>query len=439
MLRVNFGAAFVESRLEWAEEEEKKHRTSPDHHVESLAWYILTFPRAITEALQGLRRARDGVKTDATRGDYTFGKAPMHPVHPDSSYPSWLLDREYASQITLPSHAIGWVNKKSEADEMRKRMDTSRDAFQDWLSNEDQQFFHISGKPGSGKSKLVHDICIYDEVRTRLLFWSREKSLLFGRVFYKFNNTPNGSSYWTMIQGILWALIREDHHLACFLFPGKWDFLESAADRFPEYCRDEIFAAWCSLVRTDSIYEKRKIAICLDGWDKLKEDDQPQMIKALKAWVQARPQDVKICITSRGEKLFQEAFGSCPGFILHEVNYADMVAFVRKQVTDKRLVTEQLDKIATPDEQETLAHEIAQAADGSFLWLSKMVKEFVRGLESSSLSDQLTRSRLEQLKEEQAKCSEFYRNHPELDSDLGFNPCWGEDPYSWAGTTSEPM
>ncbi|RAH67280.1 uncharacterized protein BO66DRAFT_441241 [Aspergillus aculeatinus CBS 121060] len=63
----------------------------------------------------------------------------------------------------------------------------------------------------------------------------------------------------------------------------------------------------------------------LEELNKLDPANHPRMIRALKDWVQARPHNVKICISSRGAKAFQEAFESYPGYNIDGVNLVDML------------------------------------------------------------------------------------------------------------------
>lgn len=142
----------------------------------------------------------------------------------------------------------------------------------------------------------------------------------------------------------------------------------------------DLFSAWNILVTSDSIYADRKIVILLDGLNRINEVHHEHMLYALKDWVRVRPRDVKICITSRGEEVFEEVFQSSPGFILHEVNYPDMLWFVRSKLYltrwDLARGTDSDDpytKVLTPEEQTRLEHMLVDGAEGNFskLWVMK--------------------------------------------------------------------
>ncbi|RAH47786.1 uncharacterized protein BO95DRAFT_461852 [Aspergillus brunneoviolaceus CBS 621.78] len=127
--------------------------------------------------------------------------------------------------------------------------------------------------------------------------------------------------------------------------------------------------------------------------NKLDPADHPRMIRALKDWVQARPHNVKICISSRGKKAFQEAFESYPGYNIDGVN----LAFPR------------MTKLVSPDEPYKLEYNMVKRADGSMLYLLKLVRGLIRE-ESRSCGS------IEEIVDALTKCMLRYRGS--YDSDM---------------------
>ncbi|RAK72239.1 uncharacterized protein BO72DRAFT_501161 [Aspergillus fijiensis CBS 313.89] len=100
--------------------------------------------------------------------------------------------------------------------------------------------------------------------------------------------------------------------------PALLEMIDKCVNNIEEVEQDEVVAA-------DYPYDEHKIFLTIDRLNKLDPADHPRMIRALKDWVQARPHNVKICISSRGEKAFQEAFESWPGYNIDGVNLVDML------------------------------------------------------------------------------------------------------------------
>ncbi|RAH66297.1 uncharacterized protein BO66DRAFT_394808 [Aspergillus aculeatinus CBS 121060] len=207
---------------------------------------------ALLRALQGMKlRPRypgPQERTDFT-GGYAFGVIPPAGTRTLQGE-CWLLDQAHAERI---AEVVG--DDDGDDDDGRNArikcriMWDSRQAFDHWLTSSpatDQKtenaFFHISGRPKSGKSQLIREIFFQkpsDEVRQRLqLEWcsspakKKEKKLVMGCVsFYDYSEEFGPDGLKTMMRGILWALIQADEQLAPLLFPLRYEYEE---DEEPE-------------------------------------------------------------------------------------------------------------------------------------------------------------------------------------------------------------
>ncbi|RAL13891.1 uncharacterized protein BO97DRAFT_449285 [Aspergillus homomorphus CBS 101889] len=310
--------------------------------------------------------------------------------------------------------------------------------FNHWLAEEEGAFFHITGQPGSGKSQLLAEIG-YTGSRKMWVegSWtktnSNSKKIRWSRVFfYKYQKEPREHDpLMTMMRGILASLFggyrdESDQKLVPLLFPER-AHMGTIPARHPQYSSpvtdgrvpdweelinqdyviddEEVLSAWKNLLESDAIYEDRKIFLVLDGLNKLDPAHHSAMIANLKEWADARPGDVKICISSRGEEEFQKAFRSCSGYDLGGVNFTKMVLYAHNQLaTDgtlegveglerfvripgteeeekklehRRAVNRHYTSLATTEEQHHIERKITQMAQTSFSCVVEVVKALV--------------------------------------------------------------
>ncbi|RAK72029.1 uncharacterized protein BO72DRAFT_521876 [Aspergillus fijiensis CBS 313.89] len=211
-------------------------------------------------------------------------------------------------------------------------LEPTRNALASWLKYSDNRIFHISGKPRSGKMQMVYYIAHSEVAREHLQTWCKTKRLTQTIVFFRrTDGTRETSCEWNLqavLRAIYWSLIVDKPELAPRLFPRQCD---SYPRGFHDPCvinDEEVLHAWNRLVTLDDIYTDDKFVLYLDGLSHFKQGFS-RMLDHLKQWMSARPLDVKICISSRGQAEFQEGLKAYPGFIMHEVSQADMLWYIR--------------------------------------------------------------------------------------------------------------
>ncbi|PYI35971.1 hypothetical protein BP00DRAFT_442378 [Aspergillus indologenus CBS 114.80] len=257
-----------------------------------------------------------------------------------------------------------------------QRIADNQATFNAWLDSDDIGFFYITGGPGSGKSFLMYSLHNEDNEERLRAGWFRGTYGSWVRLFfYPFTEKPRELNFLTMIRGLLFALIKEYPKLAQALFPRV---ASQATTPGATMIHDhEVLDAWDELVAAGLPYDEDKIFLTIDGLNKLDPADHPRMIRALKDWVQARPHNVKICISSRGEKAFQEAFESYPGYNIDGVNLVDMLWYARDEPLLEKAFP-RINKLVSPDEPYKLEYSMAKMADGSMLYLLKLVRSLIR-------------------------------------------------------------
>ena len=98
-----------------------------------------------------------------------------------------------------------------------------------------------------------------------------------------------------------------------------------------QFDEHEIQQGFDWIIRQESVYDRRKFVFFIDGLDEF-EGDHDKMIHRLFYWVSKRPGDIKICVSSREELIFQARFSKCPKLRLHELTRHDIAIFVRDEL-----------------------------------------------------------------------------------------------------------
>ncbi|PYI18193.1 hypothetical protein BO99DRAFT_474491 [Aspergillus violaceofuscus CBS 115571] len=262
--------------------------------------------------------------------------------------------------------------------EHRRALEPTRKALASWLKYSDSGFFHISGKPRSGKTKMIDYIAYSEVARKHLKTWCKTKRLTQTNIFFRRMGDRRETSCESNLQGmlrvILWSLINDKQELTPRLFPRQYDSYPRDFDEDPCVIDDEeVLLAWDRLAKLDDIYTDDKFVLYLDGLNHFKQGF-PRMLDHLKQWVLARPLDVKICISSRGEVEFQDSLKSYPGIIMHEVSQADMLWYIRWALLhDDEDYAARYVRNTSPLEREELEQHFLTKVNGSFFLLWSLI------------------------------------------------------------------
>ncbi|KAF4456856.1 hypothetical protein F53441_1067 [Fusarium austroafricanum] len=275
----------------------------------------------------------------------------------------WLLDEEdqYSSARPNPRE----VNQKRQS---------ARKEFVDWLSS-GGGIFHISGKPGAGKSTLMKYICESDRALQLLNEWAGAKRLVFAKFFFWRYGTDVQKSWNGLVRSLLLSIVSECPQLIESIFLKQW---KSARSSLPcHFSAVDIDNAFTDLMKRNDVFEKHKFAFVIDGLDEFVGRDDI-LIASLFCWVNAWPTDIKICVSSRELPIFQQRFFDCPKFRVHELTKPDMQIMAR----DALEKNQDFNAIAGSARLEltSLIDTLVNRAEGVFLWLTLALKTLEQGL-----------------------------------------------------------
>ena len=261
------------------------------------------------------------------------------------------------------------------------------DNFIKWLKI-GQDTYWINGKAGSGKSTLMSFLCQDDRTLESLRCWSgnRGKNVLMPKFYFWSGGTQMQKSIEGLLRSLIWQVLR--------LLPDL-DITSSAfesRDMIPAWTERRLQTTLQSILQQAS--SSHLFCLFIDGLDEY-EGDQGNLIDFILELAESSA--VKVCLSSRPYRVFDQAFGLSAKLRLPDLTHSD----IRKVVVDRFRGMPQVQSIAVrrSDWVDNVTHKILARADGVFLWVTLAVKDQIRGLENGDSLEQL-RERLESLPDE---------------------------------------
>ncbi|KAI2634144.1 hypothetical protein GGS26DRAFT_552389 [Hypomontagnella submonticulosa] len=257
----------------------------------------------------------------------------------------------------------------------------TRDNFINWLK-QGSGIFHISGKPGSGKSTLMKYLTRHPKTKSHLRIWSSGKKLALGTFFFWKPGSPLQKNVKGLIRGLLYYLLAGCPDLVPLAFPVQWEAALHTDNVYIEHTACQ--SVFEKLISADQTYGEYRFVLFIDGLDEF-EGNHAGLIRHLFKWAE-RP-DVKLCVSSREWAIFQDAFQDCPKLRLHNLTISDIRCFVTDRFREMRLDTFISDK---PDRSK-LKEKIIKESDGVFLWVSLILRHIEDGLINGDQVEDLMR------------------------------------------------
>jgi hypothetical protein len=285
--------------------------------------------------------------------------------------------RKTFSWIFHPSQACGG----DEASRYRPWSD-----FTEWL-REKSGIYWINGKAGSGKSTLMRYISDHENTQECLKYWSSSADLLVSSFYFWNSGTPLQRSSIGLLRSLLYDILTRRPELIREFFASEWS---SIYDWTREGAREEIdFSRSFRRLEKAFIHLSqlalKDIMICLfvDGLDEY--DGDPETLIEIFLRISGSPH-LKVCVSSRQWLIFEEAFEKYPGLRLQDLTRND----IRCYVIDTLLRNRRMERLqqSNPVDADLLATNIANMANGIFLWVYIVTKSLLDGLRNQdSISD----------------------------------------------------
>lgn len=264
--------------------------------------------------------------------------------------------------------------------------------FAKWLCTDDRLFW-ISGNPASGKSTLMNYIANEKETK-RIMDQAYDGQSILIYHFFDFRAGKTiGNSFEGLLRSLLLQVLKN---------------VPSAFDRLP---------AWMKLGHTESLARSKKftklglgdlrdsltdifqhipeqILMLLDGLDEY-AGEKIDLISFVKALC-SKHVNLKLCLASRPEPLFRDAFEDVPTFQMHVLNRPGICGFAHQYLKDS-LPSSYHKKSPF----EALPERVADLSQGIFLWARFAVYSMISGLNrGEDIDSDILSQRLEEMPSE---------------------------------------
>lgn len=258
-------------------------------------------------------------------------------------------------------------------------------SFPNWLKDDSNKVYWITGKPGSGKSTMMKLILRHAALRDMLSQSLGSLRLLLVKYYAWLAGTTMQKSLEGLKRTIISQALEQYPDLAPLLVPRRWAFCQVLRNTsgLPKWDAWEIEESFEILL--SSCGETIKLVIFIDGLD---EFDTPpfEVIKCIQHTVARCPNGLKICAASRPWPEFQDEFNEGPMLQMHLQTENDMNFFVNETFKTNKGFVEQRE--INPEAVSQLLTDIVQRANGVFLWVSIVVRHLSSGFsEGQSISE----------------------------------------------------
>ncbi|KAK4645806.1 hypothetical protein QC761_204800 [Podospora bellae-mahoneyi] len=288
---------------------------------------------------------------------------------------NWLVD---ASEAVDPKASLGdldsleaqeWLRYTEVQDSYRK---ASREALTSWLL-EGNGIFHIFGKPGSGKSTLLKHLLKHPAVQNMLEGWAGGKALIKCSFFFWKGGSVGQKTFSGLYRSLLCSVFKQCPELVPSIVPSLWQLCLQGGNA--QLTDAEARHAFLKIMERDEVFTHRKFVFFIDGLDEFEGDDTG-LVRTFLGWTRLRPDNIKICVSSRELPLFQERFSSYPKLRLHEVTSLDIMGYVKSTLEEN----EDLSSAVYHSLTLHLGQKIIEKAEGVLLWVSLVLRIVERGL-----------------------------------------------------------
>lgn len=252
-----------------------------------------------------------------------------------------------------------------------------------WL-RDGSGLFHISGKPGSGKSTLMKYLVRHPEVKQLLEEWAKPKRLALGKFFF-WKPGHGQNTLEALIRGLIHSMIHFDASLVHSAFPycSRASFEQLSLQSKIEMTKEDVWEAFKTLIRDGNSSKMLNFCFFIDGLDELDEEmdtTHSEIVKILQQWAGASNGFVKICVSSRHFPVF-ENMAVDHRVRLQDLTKSDIIDFVRNTLGSNQEFRSEM--TVNDEDCRNLINSIVDEADGVFLWVSLVVKSVERGLSNA--------------------------------------------------------
>ena len=371
-------------RLELASSQHSKDFQNLDQKVQDLINIVSQEPKSFEELsdliLDENKKTKEDISNEFREHERRQAEREQH---------THLLDSLWFAEMLVREETIADAHRKT----FRWIFDESGRAvlpwnnFVTWLEN-GEGIYWISGKAGSGKSTLMNFLCQHERTKEALEIWSGTKDILTAKFFFWSAGIMMQKNFDGFLRSLLWQILMEFPDID--VLPSRVESRSEQKRRTAPYSQGSL-GIWTKRRLHETLQEtinkvRGSCYLCffIDGLDEF-DDDKDDLIDFVLDLVSNT--GVKVCLSSRPDKEFQDAFGSYARLRLQDLTHED----IRQFVDDRFQEVPQLVSMASENEYEMnqVKERIVERAEGVFLWVSLAVKDQIRGLRNEDSPEQL--------------------------------------------------
>ncbi|KAB8230234.1 uncharacterized protein BDW43DRAFT_314106 [Aspergillus alliaceus] len=242
-----------------------------------------------------------------------------------------------------------------------------------WLRS-DSGIYWVSGKPASGKSTVMKYLATHPETHDSLRLWAGNKRLIVASYFFCGAGTAMQKSQAGLLQTLLYDIFRYHPDLICVTCLSRWEGVKFDQQGDSAWCLEDLLEALNTLVGQTTI--PSKFCFFIDGLDEY-TGDHLEIINLFDSLAQS--ENIKICLSSRPWGMFEDAYGARADHKLYLENLTqdDMKAYIQSEFS---LHPEWESLVQKDSRYHAFVTEIAERAQGVFLWLVLVVRLLREGI-----------------------------------------------------------
>ncbi|KAH6664614.1 small s protein [Halenospora varia] len=304
--------------------------------------------------------------------------------------------RDRHEDVEIAHHqTFEWIYRDSQ------KGDKSWSNFAQWL-RQDDGFYWINGKAGSGKSTLMKYIYGHLKTRQELRQWAGPSAFDISGFFFWNSGLEEQRSQRGLLRTLLFETLQTHRELIPKVLPHPWDTWSARVktaiklgtapakasllthEAIP-WTLSQLKRAFRSLIRE---CQNRNIKLCffIDGLDEY-DGDHDEIVEYFLGF--ACEPGIKMCLSSRPLVVFEEAFTEFPGLKLQNLTHCDIQSYVENKLGNHRHMARL--SLKNPEEARRLRTEIVLKANGVFLWVKLVVKSLLQGLRDQNRITDLQR------------------------------------------------
>ena len=184
-----------------------------------------------------------------------------------------------------------------------------------------------------------------------------------------------------MLQELLRSILQQIPTLSRYVFSSYIELVRAQRTRCPSWDFSSLKSALVSLFEQRHV--KIRILLLLDALDEHQGDNDllASLLKSLVDKSDNKWVNIKMCLASRSWTVFQQHFGNCPGFSIHDHTREDITTYIRARLEP-----------CGPQEMDQLGHEsitpladlVAARALGVFIWVRLVVDMLAKGIQDGT-------------------------------------------------------